>query len=277
MEGGALKGLFTCGVLDVFMENGITFDTAAGVSAGAVFGCNFKSRQIGRPLRYNKRFCKDKRYASWQSFLKTGNLYGVEFCYHTIPWELDLWDEKTFRENPMEFYAVSTDLSTGGPVYYKCEKGDPDDVEWMRASASVPILSKIVEIGGRKLLDGGVADPIPLKFMERQNCDRIVVITTKPAFFQRKSDKKVLMLEKWVYREYPQFVSALMRHTDFYNEQMKYLAQQEKDGKCLVIRPGELLKISGTESDPEVMEHVYQLGRKEAAGRLSEIRDYLTE
>lgn len=103
LEGGAMRGMFTAGVLDVLMEHGITVDGAIGVSAGAVFGCNYKSHQIGRTIRYNTEYCKDKRYASFGNLLRTGNLYSEQFCYHTVPEKLDPFDAKTFREDPMDF------------------------------------------------------------------------------------------------------------------------------------------------------------------------------
>lgn len=134
MEGGAMRGMYTAGVTDVFMENNITFDGAIGVSAGAVFGCNLKSHQIGRVIRYNKKYCKDKRYKSIRSLLRTGDLFGVSFCYHEIPEKLDVFDVDAFKNSPMEFYVTCTDMKTGKPVYHKCETGSPKDIEWMRAS-----------------------------------------------------------------------------------------------------------------------------------------------
>ena len=142
MEGGAMRGMFTAGVIDILMENNIEFDGAIGVSAGASFGCNFKSRQIGRVIRYNKRFCRDKRYCSLSSLIKTGDLYGAEFCYRTLPDELDLFDVKTYSANPMPFYVVVTECDSGRPVYRAINKGDHEDLDWMRASASMPVVSE---------------------------------------------------------------------------------------------------------------------------------------
>ena len=145
MEGGAMRGLFTAGVIDVFMENHIEFSAAVGVSAGAAFGCNLKSRQAGRALRYNKRFCRDKRYCSLHSLLKTGDLYGADFCYREIPEELDIFDKEAYEQNPMAFYVVATDVYTGKPVYKRLDKVDENCYLWMRASASMPMVSKAVE------------------------------------------------------------------------------------------------------------------------------------
>ena len=163
LEGGAMRGLFTSGIIDVMMEAGIEPDGLIGVSAGAAFGCNYKSRQPGRAIRYNKRYARDKRYCSWQSWLKTGDLFNAEFGYHVIPKKYDLFDDKAFEQNPMEFYAVCTDVETGLPVYKKLEESTHLTYDWIRASASMPLASKVVELEGRKVLDGGVADSIPLK------------------------------------------------------------------------------------------------------------------
>ena len=180
LEGGAMRGMFTAGVIDVMMENGIEFDGAIGVSAGAAFGCNYKSRQIGRAIRYNMRFCNDPRYCGLRTLLKTGDLYSKDFCYKEVPLKHDIFDFETFRNNPMEFYVVCTDVETGKPVYKKCDNFDNNNFEWIRASASMPIVSNIVEIDGTKLLDGGVADSIPIRYFESIGYDKNVVILTQP-------------------------------------------------------------------------------------------------
>ncbi|MFR2189268.1 MAG: patatin family protein, partial [Blautia sp.] len=180
MEGGAMRGMFTAGVIDVLMEAGVCFDGAIGVSAGAVFGCNYKSRQIGRVIRYNKAYCQDPRYVSFRSLLRTGDIYGEEFCYHELPDRLDPFDVKTYEENPMDFYVVCTDVETGKPVYHNCLKGDAEDIQWMRASASMPALSRFVNLDGHMLSDGGTADSIPVRFFESIGYERNVVILTQP-------------------------------------------------------------------------------------------------
>ena len=147
LEGGAMRGMFTAGVLDVLMEHDITVDGAIGVSAGAVFGCNYKSHQIGRTIRYNTQYCNDRRYASFKNLLRTGNLYSEQFCYHDVPEKLDPFDETAFAASPMDFFVVCTDVKTGEPIYHKCRKGDAEDVRWMEASASMPLAAKIVQIG----------------------------------------------------------------------------------------------------------------------------------
>ena len=178
LEGGAMRGLFSAGVLDVLMERGIAFDGIIGVSAGAAFGCNYKSGQIGRVLRYNTRFCGDKRYSGRGSLLKTGNLFNTEFCYNQVPLELDPFDFEAFRSNPAEFYVVCTDVNTGEPVYHAYTGFEDHGFEWIRASASLPLIAQIVEIDGQKLLDGGIADSIPFGYFESIGYDRNVVVLT---------------------------------------------------------------------------------------------------
>ena len=150
LEGGGMRGLFSAGVIDVFMENGIEFDAAIGVSAGAAFGSNYKSRQPGRVIRYNKRFAKDPRFCSLRSLIKTGDLFGAEFCYHTIPDTIDIFDTDAYLENPMDFYVVVTDVETGKAVYVNSDVAGDDALEFFRASASMPIVSRPVEIRGKK-------------------------------------------------------------------------------------------------------------------------------
>ncbi|MCR4787728.1 MAG: patatin family protein [Lachnospiraceae bacterium] len=276
LEGGAMRGLFTCGVLDVFMENKIEFDGAAGISAGAVFGCNYKSRQIGRPLRYNMRFANDPRYCSFKSLIKTGNLYGVDFCYDTLPNELDVFDRKAFADNPMKFYIGTTDVLTGKAVYHLCTDGGDNDFKWMQASASMPFVSKVVEVDGYKLLDGGIADSIPLGYMEEQGYQKNVVILTQPMDY-RKKKSSVVPLMKLMMRRYPNVVKAMEVRHEMYNSQVEDIIRQEKEGRIFVIRPQESLGIGRTESDPNELKRVYELGRAEAEKKLEAMLEYLNK
>ena len=263
MEGGAMRGMFTCGVLDVLMENGISFDGVVGVSAGATFGCNIKSRQIGRALRYNKKYCKDKRYHSIRSLLTTGDIYNVPFCYDELPYKLDKWDIDAFKANPMEFYCVATDINTGKPVYHKCETGGKEDIIWIQASASMPLVSRPVEIDGGVYLDGGISDSIPLKFMEGIGYDKILVIETQPKDYV-KGRQKYMPLVRWMLRKYPNMIKAMEERYLMYNEQKRYVREKEEKGEIEVIRPLAPLNISPVETDEKELERVYQLGRAEA-------------
>ncbi len=272
MEGGAMRGMFTCGVIDVFLENGITFDGAAGISAGATFGCNFKSRQIGRALRYNKAYSRDPRYCSVRSLLKTGDLFGVEFCYHELPDVLDPFDRETFQKNPMAFYVGATDVDTGKIVFHKCTDGGAADIEWMRASASMPVVSRPVQIGNYTLLDGGIVDPVPYRFMECKGYDRNVIILTQPDGYVKKPSAPAMQA---ALRRYPAIAKAMaVRHLR-YNRQMEEIRRRENAGTVYVLRPPEPLQIGRTEKDPKELERVYQIGRTAAQDQMDAIRSFL--
>ena len=273
MGGGAMRGMFTCGVIDIFMENGITFDGAAGISAGAVFGCNFKSRQLGRPVRYNKKYCRDSRYCSIRSLIKTGDLYGADFCYRELPDILDPFDRKAFAENPMAFYAGATDIETGKCVYHLCMDGGDKDMLWFRASASMPVVSRPVRIDGHEYLDGGISDAVPYRYMENQGYDRNVVILTQPKGYRKKQEISLLM--KYFLRKIPEISKTMEHRHEMYNRQMDELDRMEAENAALVICPPENLRIGHTEKNPNELERVYQIGRQEAEKRLSEIRRWL--
>ena len=240
LEGGAMRGMFTAGVLDVLMEQGITVDGMVGVSAGAVFGCNYKSHQIGRTIRYNTTYCNDKRYASFRNLLRTGNLYSEDFCYHEVPEKLDPFDDKAFRESPMDYFVVCTDVRTGDPIYYKCRTGDAEDVRWMEASASMPLAAKIVKIGHYGLLDGGVADSIPIRFFESIGYKRNLIILTQPKGFVKKKNP-MLPAIRARYLRYPAFVE----------------------------------EIGAMERDPDQLRRVYETGRAVAQIQVDKIRAFL--
>lgn len=259
LEGGAMRGLFSCGVLDVLMKKGIDFDGVVGVSAGACFGCNIKSKQMGRALRYNLKFCKDPKYGSFRSLITSGDYYNADYCYRYVPEEVDLFDRKTFYENPMEFYIVTTDIESGKPFYYNCKEEDPLLLEWIRASASLPFFARIVEIGDKKFMDGGISDSIPIRYMEKQGYEKNVVILTQPRGYVKKAAGMMSLL-KIKYRKYPKMVEALSKRHEMYNETLSYIWDREKQGKLLVICPDEPLPISRIEHDPAVLQKTYDLG-----------------
>lgn len=276
MEGGGMRGLYTAGVIDVFMENGVDFDGAIGVSAGATFGCNIKSKQPGRVLRYNLKYCKDPRYNSVRSLIKTGDLFGAEFCYKTIPNELDIFDAATYEQSPMEFYVVCTDIETGKPVYTRCDKGDEQDIEWIRASASLPLVARIVEIDGKKYLDGGIADSIPIEAFNRMGYHRNVAVLTQPAGY-RKEKNPIVPLLKLTMHKYPNFIRCMAERHIMYNKQLDAVAAAEQAGEAMVIRPSHSVNIKRTERNPKMLREMYDLGRKDALDKLAEIKDFLAK
>lgn len=274
LEGGAMRGLFSAGVIDVLMEQGIEFDGIVGVSAGAAFGCNMKSRQAGRAIRYNTKYADDWRYCSLRSLVTTGDIFGGEFCYHYLPKHLDIFDEETFNNNPQEFYAVCTDVETGEPVYKRLMEADDECYEWIRASASMPLASKIVEIRGQKLLDGGISDSIPLKFMQQQGYERCLVVTTQPAGYVKKKNR-LLPLMRMALHRYPHFIEAMATRHNMYNAQLAYVAEQERTGNALVLRPEAPLTIGHITHDADKMRQTYNIGRALAEKHLEEIRGFV--
>ena len=239
-----MRGLFTAGIIDVMMEHDVWPDGLIGVSAGAAFGCNMKSRQPGRAIRYNKRFARDSRYSGLKSLLTSGDYFNAHFGYHVIPQQLD-----------------------------ECNH---DAYEWIRASASMPLVSKVVWINGQGLLDGGVSDSIPLEWAEQNGYERNVVILTQPQGYQ-KEHSRLMPLMRIGLRKYPQMVEAMDKRHLMYNQELEYVAEAERQGRCLVIRPDERLQIGHVCHDPELMEHIYQTGREMGERRIKEIKEYLCE
>lgn len=273
LEGGAMRGLYTAGVLDVMMEQGLDFDGVIGVSAGAAFGCNYKSKQIGRTLRYNKKYSKDPRYAGLRSLIKTGNYYNAEFAYGEVPFKLDIFDTKTFSENPVEFYVVCTDVETGNPFYKKLEKGEQEDIDWIRASASMPVVSKPVLLEGHKYLDGGISDSIPIEWFRSIGYTKNLVVLTRPEGYRKKPSSK--FLTKLFVRKYPKIAEKMLERSLVYNKTLDILAEQEKDGTSFVLCPSKDLNLKRTEKDPEKFEELYRLGRADAMKNLDKIRRFM--
>ena len=274
LEGGGMRGMYTAGILDVLMENSINVDMIIGVSAGAVFGCNFKSKQPGRAIRYNKRFCADPRYSSFRSFIKTGDWFGADFCYKDVPFKYDIFDVETYKKNPVKFYAVATDVLTGNPVYHEIPDGNENDLTWMRASASMPLVSSIVEVDGYKLLDGGMSDSIPLKKSIEMGYTKNIVVLTQVEGYQKKPNK-MLPLIKMIYRKYPKIVEVMANRHKMYNDELSYVDEQKKNGNTFVIRPSRLQKVGRTEHNPEVLQKMYDLGREDAVKILPDLKKFL--
>lgn len=271
-----MRGLFSAGVIDVMMEAGIQPDGLIGVSAGAAFGCNYKSRQPGRAIRYNKRFANDKRYCSLYSFVTTGDLFGAKFAYHEVPTKYDIFDIEAFNNNPMEFWVVCTDLNTGEPVYKRLDKGSHNMFDWVRASASMPGVSHKVELEGHQLLDGGVSDSIPLEAFQQRGFDRNLVVLTQPHGYQKKPNPLVPVLKMAYFRRH-NFMEAMRTRHIMYNKQLEYVEQQVQLGNTMAIYPDTDIPIGHTCHDPELMQRIYDMGRDHALRRIDEIISFLSK
>ena len=274
LEGGAMRGMYSAGVLDVFMEAGLRFDGLIGVSAGAIAGVSFVSGQQGRTIRYNTNYCRDKRMMSFYSLLTTGDLVGVDFCYHEIPERLDPFDHEAFRDSKTAFYVTCTDMETGEPAYIQLHDMGKE-IDYLRASASMPFVSRIVEIDGRKYLDGGCSDSVPVrKFMEL-GYEKNVVILTRPADYWKSTGKAPLA--SIFYRKYPAFVRQMEQRIEKYNRLMEDIRLLEAEGKIFVIRPEWALEIGRMSHDPKRLLKVYERGRTDAAQKLDDLRRWLQE
>ncbi len=276
LEGGAMRGIFTTGVLDVFMENDIEADGVVGVSAGACFGCNYISHQIGRAVRYNLRFCKDWHYGTFRSFFLSGNVYDPVFCYEAIPDKLDPFDAETFSANPVPFYVVCTDLETGQPVYHELKNGDKKDLTWMRASASMPFFSRPVSVDGYLLLDGGIGDSIPVEWFRSIGYEKNIVILTRQAGY-RKGKPRFTGLERAVMSRYPEMAEAMINRNDNYNRTLDLIEKLEKSGELFVIRPEKDPGVKHMEHDPDKLSSLYLTGRSAGERSLDDLRKFIAK
>ena len=275
LEGGGMRGMFTAGVMDAFMEEHLTFDGMIGVSAGALFGCNYKSQQQGRALRYNIKLKNDPHYMGWKTFLRTGNIVNPQFSYHVVPFVIDKFDSNTFERNPMEFWVVCTDIVSGKPVYHRMDVFTHRELEWMRASASMPAVSRPVCVEGKMMLDGGITDSIPLQAFQEMGYGRNVVVLTQPSNYYKKP-MKITWLIKLMTRKYPKVGECMARRHEMYNRQLEYLAQQEKAGNAMLIYPECPLAIGRTELNENKMRRVHNMGYVKAKAMLPMIKDFIS-
>ncbi len=273
LEGGAMRGMYTAGVLDVLLKNGISADCMVGVSAGALFGVNFLSGQAGRVIRYNKRFNRDKDYMGLLPLLREGNIVSTEYAYDIVPKKLDPFDDEKYKASGVPFYAVVTDVESGEPHYIQVKSAFAQ-MDVLRASASMPFVSKPVVLDdGRAYLDGGVSDSIPFEWMAKQDCDRLVVVVTRDASYRKKAmSKRLIHLS---YGRKPKFAERLCNRHEAYNNAVEKLNAWEREGKAFVIRPSAPIAIGKMEKDPEKLQGVYDLGVRDAEKCLQSLRAYL--
>ncbi len=269
LEGGGMRGIYTAGVLDVFMEHGVTFDGVIGVSAGAVHGSSYVSGQAGRNIRYYKKYCRDKRFMSMRNWLFSGNVVGEKFCYHDLSEILEPYDYEAFDASGTAFYVVCSNVETGKPEYLRVTdmKGQ---IDLLRASASLPLVSRIVNFDGKKLMDGAYTDSIPVAaFHNQMGYKKIVVVQTRQRGYVKKQ-KFNPVVRLW-YHRYPRFVRALERRSVTYNRSVEQIERLEAKGKIFVIRPDADLNLGRMEPDPEKLQQVYEIGRGDAKARLEEM------
>lgn len=272
LEGGAMRGMYTTGVLDVFMDHNINIDGIIGVSAGVLFGVNYFSHQRGRALRYNKKYAKEKRYMGLHSLITTGNIINKDFAYYEVPTKLDVFDQETFEKSGKDFYAVVTNIEEGLPEYIKIDNVFKQ-MEVLRATSAMPLVSKIVEINGKKYLDGAISDSIPIEKMKSMGYDKIIVILTRTSEYRKKSKEGKLM--SLGYRKYPKLVKLLKtRHND-YNNTLDKILEMEKNNEIFVIRPSRKVKIKRIERDENKLQEMYDLGIEDGNKEIKRLKQWL--
>lgn len=273
LEGGAMRGMYTAGVLDIFLENQIKVDCAVGVSAGALFGVNYLSEQKGRVIRYNKRFNHDKNYMGLLPLLREGNIVSTKYAYEEVPRKLDPFDDETFKYSGVPFYAVVTNVETGHPEYIHVKSAFAQ-MDVLRASGSMPFVSHPVEINGKTYLDGGISDSIPFEWLATQGCNKQIVILTRDMDYRKTKMNSHLV--KLYSKKYPKISEKLSERHNLYNRSVEQLKQWESDGKAFVIRPSKPIEIGRIEKDPEKLQAVYDLGVSDAKQLITDIKQYLS-
>ncbi len=275
LEGGGMRGVYTAGVLDFFLENNIDFDFVYGVSAGSCHGASYLSKQKGRALAISTDYLDDKRYCSIQSLIKTGDLFGAEFAYHTIPEKLNPYDFSAFTQNPTKFYVTVTNCQTGEAEYHLVHDMLAE-IDVIRASASLPLVSQMVDIDGKPFLDGGIADSIPLKRSISTGLGKNVVILTQPREYTKKKNSAMALM-KLKYKKYPKLIKAIENRHNVYNDTLQYIKQCEKDGSAFVIAPSVPLGIKRIDKDRQRLNNAYERGKSDAKASFKALKDYLQE
>lgn len=275
LEGGAMRGMYTSGVLDVLLENNLHVDGIIGVSAGALFGINYCSKQIGRALRYNKKYINDKSvdYMSFKNLIKTGNLINKDFAFNELPFKLDVFDEKTFRKSKTDFYATITNVKTGKAEYVKIENTEKQ-MEVFRATGAMPFVSQMVEIDNELYLDGALGDSIPIEKAKDLGYDKLIVVLTRPLNYKKK--KPLQMLAKIKYKEYPNLIEAINTRYQKYNDTIEKIIDLENKKEIIVVRPTKDLKIKRIERNTDKLQEMYDLGVSDCKKLLPNIKSFLS-
>ena len=275
LEGGSLRGLFTAGVLDTFMENDVYFPAVAGVSAGALNALNYVSHQPGRSASINLRYRHDGRYFGPKAALRGGSLFGLNFMLHDVKKEVP-YDEDTYAHGGMRMIAVATNAETGKAAYFEKGKTDFDFNEAVRASASLPLASAPVMLDGQPYLDGGCACPIALNWALKQGFEKIVVVTTREKGFRKKQPgQRMIDLYDDFYGDKPLFLATMLTQEMRYNALMDQLDELEESGRVFCVRPQEPITIGRFEGDTEKLLALYNRGHREGREALAGMQAYL--
>lgn len=272
LEGGGMRGLYTAGILDAMLDKNFQVNGIIGVSAGALFGVSYVSKQRGRSLRYNQKYASDPRYMSFKSLITTGDFVNKDFAYYELPLKLDIFDEESFSKSKTDFYATVTNVETGKPEYLKIINATIQ-IEELRASSSLPFCSKIVKINDKLYLDGGISDAIPVNKCLEMGYDKVIVITTRPLNYRKTKSNQ--LLPKIFYHRYPNFVKAINTRYQRYNDTLDQLQELEKQNKIFVIRPSKLIKINRLEKNPDKMQEIYNLGLQDFQDNYQALQKYL--
>ena len=275
LEGGGMRALFTAGVLDALLDvKELDVDGIVGVSAGALFGANYVSRQKERAIRYNKKYAKDKRYMGLHSWITTGNAVNKDFAFYELPFKLDVFDQEKFKESKIEFHVVMTNVENGQAEYVLIEDVF-EQMEYLRATSALPFASKIIEINGKKYLDGGISDSIPIDYCQSLGYDKIILILTRPE--NSYKEDKLNFLYKLVYRKYPNLVERLINMGKDYEVVLKKIKDLETENKIFVIRPPKVLKIGRLEKNEDKIQSVYDIGLNTGKKEIDNLLKYLNK
>ena len=275
LEGGGMRALFTAGVLDALLDvKELNIDGIVGVSAGALFGVNYVSGQKERAIRYNKKCARDKRYMGFYSWITTGNAVNEEFAFYEIPFKLDVFDQEKFKQSKIDFYVVMTNVESGKPEYVLI-KDVFKQMEYLRATSALPFASKIIEINGKKYLDGGISDSIPIDYCEGLGYDKIILVLTRPK--NTHKEDKLNFLYKLVYRKYPNLLERLINMGKDYEVVLKKIEDLENKKKIFVIRPPKVLKIGRLEKNEDKIQNVYDIGLNTGIKEKENLLKYLNK
>ncbi len=271
--GGGMRGVFSAGIYDVFIENGITFDLCIGVSAGSANLASFVAQNHGRVRRFYVDYPRRRQYMSMDNLLRRGSFIDLDYIYSTLSntGGEDPIDFRTFAENPSDFIAVATDGKTGRPKYFGKDMVKLDDLTVLKASCCLPAICKPINIGGTDYFDGGVSDPIPCQKAFEMGCDKVVIIISKPIDF-RKSAQKHMSIIKRALRSYPEIYKDMTVMHKLYNAQLDQAAELEKQGKVIILAPDDCFGVDTLTREPEHLEKLYAEGRRCAYRHLNEIR-----